>query len=330
MYSKKAVITGVAGQDGSHLAELLLGKGYMVIGITRRKSVDPCIGNIVHLLEHKSFKLVYGDITDATLISGIILKHRPHEFYNLAAMSHVGQSFAEPAYTFKVNAEAVITQLELIRKISPSTRYYQANTSELFGGVSCPPEGYTERSRFHPRSPYGVAKLAAYWAVINYREAYNLYACNGILHNHSSKVRGHDFATRKITRGIASVKLGISDSLKMGDLSSFRDEGHAKDYCRAMHLMLQRDEPDDFLIATGTGATIKEMFEYVCELADLKFEDVYEKDSRFMRPSEVPYLRGNPEKAKSQLGWVPKYTWKDLLKEMYLNDLEDLEVKKEQ
>lgn len=321
----KAVITGVAGQDGSYLAELLLEKGYHVVGITRRKSVDPGINNIKHLMENKNFSLVNGDITDSTLISRILHSHRPHEFYNLAAMSHVGQSFAEPSSTFRVNAEAVVTQLELINQISPSTRYYQASTSELFGGISCPLQGYTENSPFHPRSPYGVAKLAAYWAVKNAREAYGLFACNGILHNHSSPRRGRDFASRKITRGIASVKLGLATSLKMGDLSPYRDEGHAKDYVKAMHLMLQKDEPDDFLIATGSGATIKEMFEYVCELAELRFDDVYEEDARFMRPSDVQYLRGDPTKANTELGWLPKYSWKDLLKEMYVSDLKDLQ-----
>jgi len=320
----KAVITGVAGQDGSYLAEYLLGRGYYVIGITRRKSVDPNIQNIRHLLDNPNFHVIYGDITDATMIYRVLHDYQPHEFYNLAAMSHVGQSFKEPAATFRVNAEAVITQLESINQISPATRYYQASTSELFGGLSCPPEGYTEQSPFHPRSPYGVAKLAAFWAVINYREAHGIYACNGILHNHSSPRRGKDFATRKITRGIASVKLGLQEHLYMGNLESYRDEGHSKDYVEAMHLMLQQDDPRDFLIATGSGATIKEMFEYVCQLANLNFEDVYREDSRFMRPSEVPYLRGNPSAAKASLKWEPKYTWKDLLKEMYLNDLNEL------
>jgi GDPmannose 4,6-dehydratase len=326
----KAVITGVAGQDGSYLAELLLEKGYIVIGITRRKSVDPCTDNINHLIDNENLKLVHGDITDSTLISRILHAHKPHEFYNLAAMSHVGQSFAEPSSTFRVNAESVVIQLELINQISPSTRYYQASTSELFGGISCPPEGYSEGSPFHPRSPYGVAKLAAYWAVRNAREAYGLFACNGILHNHSSPRRGKDFATRKITRGVASVKLGLSQSLKMGNLSPYRDEGHAKDYVMAMHLMLQKEEPEDYLIATGDGATIQEMFEYVCELAGLKFEDVYEEDARFMRPSDVQYLKGNPLKANTELGWMPEYNWKDLLKEMYLSDLRSLQDEKNQ
>lgn len=277
--------------------------------------------NIDHLLGNKNFKLFEGDITDQTLISRILHDHKPHEFYNLAAMSHVGQSFREPLSTFDVDARAVIGQLEMIRQISPYTRFYQASTSELFGGLTCPKEGYDESSPFHPRSPYGVAKLAAFWAVKNYREAYGLFACNGILHNHSSPRRGYDFATRKITRGVARVKLGLQETLKMGNLAAFRDEGHSKDYVRAMWMMLQTDDPEDYLVATGSGATIREMFEYVCELADLNPAVVYEMDPRFMRPSEVPFLLGNPSKIKRQLGWEPEYSWKALLKEMYEADL---------
>jgi GDPmannose 4,6-dehydratase len=320
----RAVITGVAGQDGSYLAEYLLDLGYHVIGITRRKSVDPCLGNISDIMKHERFELVYGDITDTTSIQRVLYDHKPHEWYNLAAMSHVGQSFKEPLSTFQVDAVAVIAQLESIRQISPHTRFYQASTSELFGGISCPPEGYDEESVFHPRSPYGIAKLAAYWSVRNYREAYDIFACNGILHNHSSPRRGRDFATRKITHGVASVRMGVQKTIKMGNLSPFRDEGHAKDYVRAMHLMLQQKTPDDYLIATGSGATIEEMLRYCCEIAGLKFDEVYEKDPRFMRPSDVPFLLGNPEKAKRELGWEPEYSWKDLLKEMYLSDIEQL------
>ena len=315
-----AVITGAAGQDGSYLSDFLLEKGYSVIGIALRHGTLNDYKNIEHLSGHENFKLVEGNITDATLVSRVLHDYRPHEWYNLAAMSHVGQSFREPLATFDVDAKAVIGQLEAVRQNSPYTRFYQASTSELFGGVSCPETGYTENSKLHPRSPYGVAKLAAFWSVVNYREAYNLFACNGILHNHSSPRRGFDFATRKITHGIARVKLGLEKTLKMGDLSAFRDEGHSKDYCRAMWLMLQADIPDDYLVATGTGATIKEMFEFVCSLADLRYEDVYEQDQRFMRPSEVPFLLGNPEKIKKELGWEPEFGWKALLKEMYEHD----------
>ena len=239
-------------------------------------------------------------------------------------MSHVGQSFKEPLATFDVDAKAVIGQLECIRQNSPYTRFYQASTSELFGGLSCPSTGYTEDSMFHPRSPYGVAKLAAFWASVNYREAYGLFACNGILHNHSSPRRGYDFATRKITRGVARVSLGLDKTLKMGNLSAFRDEGHSKDYCKAMWMMLQAEKASDYLVATGSGATIKEMFEFVCGLAGLDFDNVYEMDERFMRPSDVPFLLGDPGKIQRELGWKPEYTWQSLLREMYEADLEEL------
>jgi GDPmannose 4,6-dehydratase len=322
-----AVITGAAGQDGSYLSELLLSKNYEIIGITRRHSAGEELLNIKHLLDNDNFTLIEGDICDATLISRILHDYKPHEWYNLAAMSHVGQSFKEPLYTFDVDAKSVIMQLECIRQISPYTRFYQASTSELFGGLNCPNEGYDENSNFNPRSPYAIAKLAAFWAVRNYRVAYNLFACNGILHNHSSPRRGYDFATRKITRGIAGVKLGLQDCVRMGNLSSFRDEGHSKDYCKAMHLMLQQESPNDYVVATGTGATIEEMFKYVCDLADLDFDDVYRVDQRYMRPSDVPYLCGNPSKIMNELGWCPEYSWKALLKEMYENDIEDLKSK---
>lgn len=319
-----AVITGVAGQDGSYLSEFLLEKGYRVVGISLRHSSQKTYKNIDHLFSDKNFRLIEGNIIDQTLISRVLHDFKPHEWYNLAAMSHVGQSFREPLAAFEIDAKAVIGQLECIRQNSPYTRFYQASTSELFGGLTCPDGGYTESSKFHPRSPYGVAKLAAFWSVVNYREAYNLFACNGILHNHSSPRRGFDFATRKITHGVARVKLGLSSTLKMGNLDAFRDEGHSKDYCKAMWMMLQADEAEDYLVATGSGATIKEMLEYVCSLAELDPSAVYEMDERFMRPSDVPVLLGNPAKISRKLGWKPEYDWKQLLKEMYENDIREL------
>ena len=253
------------------------------------------------------------------------MKWQPQEYYNLAAMSHVGQSFKEPISTFRVDGEAVIMQLDLIKQLSPDTRFYQASTSELFGGVNCPPEGLNETSRFHPRSPYAIAKAAAFYAVVNYREAYGMHASNGILFNHSSPRRGTDFATRKITRGIAEVVLGLDDRLRMGNLEAFRDEGHAKDYVEAQWMMLQQPIADDYVIATGEATTIKDMFKYVCEeLGGLDFEQVYKEDQRFMRPSEVNFLRGDASKAERVLGWKPKYSCKELLKEMYENDLKDI------
>jgi len=317
-----AVITGASGQDGSYLSEYLLSEGYRVVGITRRRSANRRYKNIEHLFENKNFKFIEGDVTDPTLINRVLHQYSPDEWYNLAAQSNVGHSFKEPSVTFDINAKSVLMQLDSIREYSPNIRFYQASTSELWGGLKCPDDGYSESMSFHPRSPYGVAKLAAYWAVVNYREAYGMFACNGILHNHSSPRRGHDFATRKITNGVARVKLGLQDKLKMGNLSAFRDEGHSKDFVRAMHLMLQQETANDYVIATGAGATIKEMFEYVCSLAGLRFEDVYEMDQRFMRPSEVPILLGNSSRARENLNWKPEYTWKELLKDMYENDLD--------
>lgn len=320
---KKALITGVLGQDGSYLAEYLLSLGYEVHGLYKRISTGNMFDNITAIQGHSNLHLIEGDITDASLMFNIINCVQPDELYNLAAQSHVGHSFKEPLQTFKVDGEAIIVQLEAIRLISPLTKYYQASTSELFGGLECPPEGYNESSPFHPRSPYATAKQAAFSAVVNYREAYGLFACNGILFNHSSPRRGLDFATRKITRGIASIALGLEQELLMGNMEAFRDEGHSADYVKAMHLILQQEKPEDYIVATGQGATIQEMLEYVCELAEIDWKQVYKADQRFMRPSDVPYLKGDSSKIQ-QLGWKPSYTWKDLLKEMYMNDLEQL------
>ena len=317
-----AVITGVAGQDGSYLTELLLSKGYDVVGISRRKSVNSGLQNLEpEVLANPRFRLLSGDIKDSTFIYRCVEEFKPDEWYNLAAQSNVGHSFVEPVETFETNALSVVVQLEAIRSISPHTRFYQAATSELWGGLSCPKSGYSEGMEFYPRSPYGVSKLSAYWSVVNHRDAYGLFACNGILHNHSSPRRGLDFATRKITNGLAEIALGMRNTLRMGDLSAFRDEGHSKDYVEAMHLMLQSDSPRDYVISTGEGATIEEMFRYVATLAGLRFEDVYEQDERFMRPSEVPFLLGNSSLAKKDLMWSPKYTWKELLEEMFESDI---------
>jgi GDPmannose 4,6-dehydratase len=320
----KAVITGVAGQDGSYLAELLLERGYEVFGVTRRKSVNPGEENLQVLVGRQRFHLVYGDITDGTFVTRLLYDIKPHEYYNLAAMSHVGQSFAEPVATFTTNATAVALQLDAIRLVSPSTRFYQASTSELFGSTPCPPSGLAEDASFHPRSPYAVAKLAGYWATVNAREAWGLHASNGILFNHSSPRRGLDFATRKISRGLAAVKLGLAQSLRMGDLTAFRDEGLSSDYMDAAWRMLQQSEPGDYVVGTGTGATIEQMFRYVCDLADLDFDAVYERDERFLRPSDVPYLVSNPAKANATLGWEPLHNWKDVLAQMYESDLAEM------
>jgi GDPmannose 4,6-dehydratase len=320
----RAVITGVAGQDGSYLSELLLSKGYEVYGVNIRKSVNPGVDNISHLLSEDNFKYCEGDLSDPIFISRLLSDVRPHEFYNLGAASHVGYSFSNPVKVFQVNAESVIMHLSLIKDYSRATRYYQASTSEMLGGLDCPADGYDELSAMRPRSPYAISKCAAHMAVNNYKDAYGLHASSGILFNHSSPRRGMDFASRKITHGIASIKAGLKSTIKMGNLSAFRDEGHSKDYVRAMWMMLQQDRPDNYVIATGDGATIEQMFRYVCSLADLNFEDIYEMDERFLRPSDVPFLLGSAKKARAAFGWAPEYNWNSLLKEMYQNDLEKL------
>ncbi|MCO4747810.1 MAG: GDP-mannose 4,6-dehydratase [Proteobacteria bacterium] len=321
----RAVITGVAGQDGSYLAELLLDRGYEVFGVTRRHGVRPNEENL-HLLEGlENLHIRYGDITDATFITRLLHDVKPHEYYNLAALSHVGQSFKEPVATFNTNATAVVTALEGIRTFSPATRFYQASTSELFGLTPCSEDGHTEATPFHPRSPYGVAKAAAFWATVNAREAWGLHASNGILFNHSSPRRGPDFASRKITLGLAKVKLGLAKTVRMGDLSAFRDEGLSADYMDAAWRMLQQDKPDDYVVGTGTGATIEQMFRHVCARAGLEFDEVYEADPRFLRPSEVPFLKANASKAHRVLDWKPSHDWRAVLDLMFDADLAALE-----
>lgn len=322
----RALITGVCGQDGSFLAEYLLEKGYKVYGLSRRKSTSilHSKANILNILNNDNFTYIEGDLTDPVLFTRIIHDIKPHEVYNLGAMSHVGYSFKNPVDSFRTNAESVVMHLSMIKDYAPSTRYYQASTSEMLGGVNCPKEGYNESFLFDPRSPYAIAKVAAHLSVKNYREAYGLFCCAGILFNHSSTRRGEDFATRKITKGIAECKAGKRKNLKMGNLSAFRDEGCSKDYVVAMNLMLKNSKPKDYVISTGEGATIEQMFKYVCGIAELNFEEVYELDERFLRPSDVPYLLGDSTLARNELGWVPKYNWKKLLKEMYEYDLRNI------
>jgi GDPmannose 4,6-dehydratase len=318
---KKALITGVLGQDGSHLADLLLEKGYEVHGLYKRVSTGNNFSNLLPETRNNcNFHLHVGDILDEGCMSDIISEIMPDEMYSLAAMSHVGQSFKEPVQTFRVNAEAIVSQLDILKRESPNTKFYFASTSEQFGGLRCPVSGYNEDSPFHPRSPYAVAKTAAFHSVRNYREAYGMFACSGLLFNHSSVRRGLDFATRKITHGVAAIKTGNAKHILMGDLSACRDEGSAKDYVMAQWLMLQQPEPKDYVVATGTSVSIRQMLEYVCELADLNIKDVYKQDERFMRPSDVPFLKGDASRIK-EIGWKPTYDWKSLLKEMYENDL---------
>ncbi len=319
-----AFISG-AGQDASYLAELLLDKNYEVILFSKRNSVVNSKPLIDALNIDPSFTFIEGDICDSTFISGLLHKYKPHEFYNTAAQSHVGYSFKNPLETFKVNAEAPIMHLECIRKITPYTKYLNCATSEMFGGLNVPQDGFSEYSSLYSKSPYGTSKIAAFQAVRNYREAYNMFAVSSISFNHSSTRRGLDFATRKITHGIASIKLGLQQKIKMGDLSAFRDESHAKDIVEGMYLMMQQTAPEDFVFCSGNGATLKEMYDYVSLISGTSFDETYEYDPQFSRPSEVQYLIGNSKKARSVLGWEPKYSWRSLLKEMYEYDYRTLQ-----
>ena len=341
---KKALITGITGQDGSYLAEILLGKGYEVHGIKRRSSSfnTERIDHIFQDPHEKKPRLIlyYGDMTDATNLIYIIQKVQPDEIYNLAAQSHVQVSFETPEYTANADALGTLRLLEAIRLLGleKKTKFYQASTSELFGIVQEIPQ--KETTPFYPRSPYGVAKLYAYWITVNYREAYGIFACNGILFNHASPRRGETFVTRKITRAAARISLKLQDKLYLGNFNAKRDWGHAKDFVESMYLMLQQPEPDDYVIATGEQHSVREF----CELAfrevgiDLEWqgkgidekgvdrktgEILIEVDSRYFRPSEVESLLGNSNKAKEKLGWQLKISFKELVKEMMLFDLNE-------
>src|SRR3954453_8338724 len=326
---KTALITGITGQDGAYLAELLLHKGYVVHGIKRRSSMINT-DRIDRFYQEKyetplRFKLHYGDMTDSSNLIRIIQETQPDEIYNLAAMSHVKVSFETPEYTANANAIGTLRLLEAIRilGLQNKTKIYQASTSEIFGLVQEIPQ--KETTPFYPRSPYAVAKLYAYWIIVNYREAYNLFACNGILFNHESAVRGETFVTRKITRGVAAIVLSLQDCLYLGNLDAQRDWGHARDYVEAMWRMLQQEEPDDFVIATGEAHSVK-------ELGDLSFArvgldpDAYVKlDPRFLRPAEVDHLIGDYSKAKDKLGWEPRTSFDELVNLMVDADLALLE-----
>lgn len=320
---KTAIITGCLGQDGSYLSEHLLDLGYKVYGITRRKSTDAeSWGFLDHLKDSQNFKLAYGDITDSIFMSGIISDVKPTKLFNLGAQSHVGYSFSNPYATFEADACSVVHTLSALQKYSPKTKFYQASTSELFGGINCPVDGYTENSPFHPRSPYGVAKLAAHWSTINFREAYGMFACSGILFNHESERRGLDFVTRKITNGVARIKAKIDTHIIMGNMDAYRDWGYAKDYVKMMNLMLDSDVPQEYVIATGKTYSIEYLVEVAFGLAGISnWKDFVKTDERFMRPSEVPYLLGNPGKAKKDLGWVPETSFEQMIELMLREDL---------
>ncbi len=342
---KKALITGITGQDGSYLAELLLKKGYEVHGIKRRSSLFNT-DRIDHLYQDphdtgRRFVLHYGDMTDSSSLIRIIQQVQPNEIYNLAAQSHVAVSFEEPEYTANSDALGALRILEAIRilKLEKKTRFYQASTSELYGLVQEIPQ--KETTPFYPRSPYAVAKLYAYWITVNYREAYGMYACNGILFNHESPVRGETFVTRKITRALARIKLGLQECLFLGNLDAKRDWGHAKDYVEMQWLMLQQDEAEDFVIATGVQFSVREFVNAAAQEIGLSIRwqgtGVDEKgfdasgkcivsvDPRYFRPTEVETLLGDASKAKNKLGWTPKISFQELVSEMMREDLKAAE-----
>ena len=337
---KKALITGITGQDGSYLAQFLLNKNYKVHGIKRRTSLINT-NRIDHLYEEphkkdKKFILHHGDMTDSTSLIRIIQQVQPDEIYNLAAQSHVAVSFEEPEYTSNSDALGALRILEAIRilKLEKKTKYYQASTSELYGKTQQTPQN--ENTPFYPRSPYGVAKLYAYWITVNYREAYNIYACNGILFNHESPVRGETFVTRKITRGLARIKLGLQKNLYLGNLNAKRDWGHAKDYVEAQWLMLQQNKPEDFVIATGKQYSVRDFINIAVKFMDMKIiwkgknleevgtingEEIIKVDPKYFRPTEVETLLGDASKAKTKLDWSPKISFEDLVEEMIEKDL---------
>src|SRR3954470_4389914 len=346
-----ALITGITGQDGAYLAEFLLRKGYEVHGIKRRTSLFNT-DRIDHLYQdpHEQGRrliLHYGDMTDSSSLLRVIQTVQPHKIYNLAAQSHVAVSFEEPEYTANSDALGTLRVLEAMRilGLAEQTRFYQASSSELYGLVRETPQ--TEKTAFHPRSPYGVAKLYAYWITVNYREAYNFFACNGILFNHESPIRGETFVTRKITRALARIKLGLQDCLYLGNLDAKRDWGHAKDFVEAQWLMLQRNEPEDFVIATGEQHSVREFVEAACVQLELQIDwkgngaeelgvlargaqrwpaakvgqTVVRMDPRYLRPSEVDSLLGDATKAREQLGWKPRIGFRELVAEMMAHDL---------
>jgi GDPmannose 4,6-dehydratase len=322
--AKRALITGITGQDGSYLAELLLEKGYEVHGVVRRSSTMNR-GRIDHLehahpshLEGARFTLHYGDMTDSGGLNRLVMTVEPDEIYNLAAQSQVHISFDQPEYTGNTDGLGTIRLLEAIRATGRPTRFYQASTSEMFG-LTPPPQN--EQTPFHPRSPYGVAKLYAHWMTVNYREAYQMFACSGILFNHESPRRGENFVTRKVTRGVAAILARRSEKLRLGNLDAKRDWGHARDYVEAMWLMLQQPAPDDYVIATGIQWSIRQLAEIAFGLVGLDWQKYVVVDRAYFRPAEVPDLCGDPSKARAQLGWRPRITFEEMIREMLEYDL---------
>ncbi len=317
--TKRAVITGITGQDGSYLAELLLSKGYEVIGVVRRSSA-PNLWRIEHLLDRITLRP--GDLLDQLSLIRLVSEVRPHEFYNLAAMSFVPASWDQPMLTGEFNAQGVTRVLEAIRHVDSSIRLYQASSSEMYGKVREVPQ--TELTPFYPRSPYGVSKVFGHCITVNYRESYDLFACSGILFNHESPRRGLEFVTRKVTDGVARIKLGLLSSLKLGNLDASRDWGFAGDYVRAMWMMLQRPSPDDYVIATGVSHSVRELVETAFERVGLPWQKHVEIDPTLLRPAEVDHLIGDSSKARHELGWQPEVDFRRLIGMMVDADLERL------
>jgi len=323
MHKKVALITGIYGQDGAYLAQLLLSEGYLVYGVKRRSASSvPWRLQKLGLLGHERLHIIDGDVTDFISMQKTIEEARPDEVYNTAAMSHVGVSFSQPVAAAQINGIGVLHVLEALRVTKPEAKFLQCSTSELYGVL---PHEQQSGELFHPRSPYGIAKLFGYWTTKNYREAYKMFTCNSICYNHESPLRGVEFVTRKITCGIADIKAGRAQVIKLGNIDAKRDWGHAADFTRGMHMMMLSDTPDDYVMATGESHSIKEFLALAFEVAGLgDYEKYIEIDPAFYRPSEVPDLKGDPTKIREKLGWEPVIKFEQLVREMVLSDLEGI------
>ena len=314
---KKVLITGITGQDGSYLAEFLLSKGYEVFGLVRRTSILN-FERIKHI--QYNIKLISGDLLDQNSLINAIKESNPDEIYNLASQSFVPASWKQPVFTGEATALGVARMLEAIRAVNTKIKFYQASSSEMFGKVKEVPQ--TEKTHFHPRSPYGVAKVYGHWITINYRESYNIFCCSGILFNHESPRRGLEFVTRKVTNTVAKIKLGLTNELRLGNLDAKRDWGFAGDYVKAMWLMLQHDEPDDYVVSTGLTHSVKDLLQIAFDYVNLNWKDYVIVDPKFVRPAEIKLLLGDPSKARKKLGWKPKISFEELVRMMVDADLE--------
>jgi GDPmannose 4,6-dehydratase len=323
MSQKIALITGITGQDGSYLAELLIEKNYKVIGMVRRSSTVN-FDRIAHLQKDPNLEMVQGDLLDQMSLIDILTEHQPEEVYNLAAQSFVPTSWKQPVLTGEFTALGVTRLLDAIRIVNSKIRFYQASSSEMFGKVLEVPQ--KESTPFYPRSPYGVAKVYGHWITVNYRESYDLYACSGILFNHESPRRGLEFVTHKVTNAVANIKMGLQNELRLGNLEARRDWGYAGDYVRAMWLMLQQEQPDDYVIATGETHSVRELCDVAFSYVGLNYEDYVVKDPRFYRPAEVDLLIGDPSKGKAELGWEPTVSFEKLIQMMVEADLQALKT----